>query len=203
MFTGLISDVGTLVSRDGGVFVIRSAYQPASIALGASIACDGCCLTATNVSAEGEGCSFQVDVSNETLARTTLGDWQSGQRINLERSLRAGDEMGGHIVTGHVDGVAEISDLSVDGNAIRMTFTAPVELARFIAQKGSVSLNGTSLTVNEVSGPTFGCALIPHTCSVTTWGDARAGDCVNIEVDVLARYVARHQDVTIAESAHG
>ncbi|MEL6287665.1 MAG: riboflavin synthase [Pseudomonadota bacterium] len=196
MFTGLISDVGTVVSRDGGVFTVRSAYDPASIALGASIAFDGCCLTIVEATAEDAGALLRVDVSNETLSRTALGDWTTGRRVNLERSLRAGDELGGHIVTGHVDGVAQLVEVKADGNATRMTFEAPVDLGGFIAEKGSVSLNGTSLTVNEVDGARFGCALIPHTCSVTTWGDVTTGDRINIEVDVLARYVARHSAYT-------
>jgi riboflavin synthase len=135
-----------------------------------------------------------VDVSNETLNRTTLGAWIIGQQINLERSLRAGDELGGHIVSGHVDGVATVREIKEDGNASRITFEAPSELARFIAEKGSVALNGTSLTVNNVAGTTFDIALIPHTCAVTTWGDIKSGDRANIEVDVLARYVARQGD---------
>lgn len=195
MFTGLISDVGTLVARDGGVFTVRCTYDPASILIGASIAFDGCCLTVTKIEPISEGgCQLMLDVSNETLSRTILGDWAVGDRINMERSLRAGDELGGHIVSGHVDGVAEISDVSEDGNAIRITFLAPAALAGFIAEKGSVALNGTSLTVNNVSGTSFDVALIPHTCAVTTWGTAKTGDRVNIEVDVLARYVARQAD---------
>jgi len=133
-------------------------------------------------------------VSNETLSRTTLGDWAIGDRINMERSLKAGDELGGHIVSGHVDGVARITNVVNDGNAIRITFDVPPDLARFVAEKGSVALNGTSLTVNGVSGTAFDVALIPHTCAVTTWGAAKTGDRVNIEVDVLARYVARQAE---------
>lgn len=197
MFTGLISDVGTLVARDGGVFAVRCSYDPKTILIGASIAFDGCCLTATQIEPlDTGGCVLTLDVSNETLSRTILGDWAVGDQINLERSLRAGDELGGHIVSGHVDGVAEITDLSEDGNAIRITFMAPASLAGFIAEKGSVALNGTSLTVNNVSGHAFDVALIPHTCSVTTWGGAAKGDRVNIEVDVLARYVARQADLS-------
>ena len=194
MFTGLINDVGTLLSRDGGVFNVRSSYDPETILVGASIAFDGCCLTATKIEPKGAGCVLTVDVSNETLSRTTLGAWSVGNKINMERSLRAGDELGGHIVSGHVDGVAEIVDVKEDGNAKRLTFLAPVDLAGFIAEKGSVALNGTSLTVNNVMETSFDVALIPHTCAVTTWGGAQKGGQVNIEVDVLARYVARHAD---------
>jgi len=194
MFTGLISDIGTLEARDGGVFQVSSSYDPATIAIGASIAFDGCCLTATRIIAHERGCLLTVDVSNETLGRTTLGTWSTGRQINMERSLRAGDELGGHIVSGHVDGVATVSEIREDGNTSRITFEAPSELARFIAEKGSVALNGTSLTVNNVAGTSFDIALIPHTCAVTTWGDIKMAGRANIEVDVLARYVARQSD---------
>lgn len=191
MFTGLVSDVGEVMAREGGRFTIRSSYAPASIALGASIAHDGCCLTALEMRAEGDGSIYELDVSNETLSKTTLGSWTAGRRVNLERSLKAGDELGGHIVMGHVDGVARILDIRADGQSRRFTFEAPPELARFIAPKGSVALDGTSLTVNEVEGARFGVNLIPHTLSVTTWGSRKIGDRVNLEIDPLARYVAR------------
>jgi riboflavin synthase len=191
MFTGIISDIGTVLDRTGGVFTIRSRYPAASIALGASIAHDGCCLTVTNVTADGDGSRYTLDVSNETLSKTTLGGWQPGQGVNLERALKAGDEYGGHLVSGHVDGVATIVDLQNDGDSRRFTFEVPKELARFIAPKGSVALDGTSLTVNEVSGNRFGINLIPHTLTVTTWGRKKAGDRVNLEIDLIARYVAR------------
>lgn len=191
MFTGIITDVGTVVERADGRFTIRSAYGVAGIALGASIAHDGCCLTVTSLTADGAGSRYTIDVSNETLSRTTLGHWAAGTRINLERSLRAGDELGGHIVSGHVDGVARIVDLQADGISQRLTFEVPPELARYIASKGSVALDGTSLTVNEVEGRRFGVNLIPHTLTVTTWGTKKLGDSVNIEIDPLARYVAR------------
>jgi len=203
MFTGLISDVGKLEARNGGVFEVSSSYDPATIAVGASIAFDGCCLTARKISPHEQGCLLTVDVSNETLSRSTLGQWSTGDRINLERSLRAGDEMGGHIVSGHVDGVARIAAIREDGNASRITFEAPAELSRFIAEKGSVTLNGTSLTVNNVAGHTFDIALISHTCAVTTWGGVKTGDQVNIEVDVLARYVARQGDFAGVEPGTG
>ncbi len=149
MFTGIISDVGQVVARDGGRYTIRCGYQAETIALGASIACDGCCLTVTSVKPDGAGSIFDVDVSNETLSKTTLGDWQAGTVINLERALRAGDELGGHVVSGHVDGVAKILAITPDGDSQRFSFEVPAGLARFIAPKGSVALSGTSLTVNE------------------------------------------------------
>jgi riboflavin synthase len=186
-----VSDVGEVVAREGGRFTIRSGYAAASIALGASIAHDGCCLTALEMRAEGAGSIYELDVSNETLCKTTLGSWTAGRRVNLERSLKAGDELGGHIVMGHVDGVARILDIREDGQSRRFTLEAPPELARFIAPKGSVALDGTSLTVNEVEGARFGVNLIPHTLSVTTWGTRKTGDRVNLEIDPLARYVAR------------
>jgi riboflavin synthase len=191
MFTGIVTDIGEVIAREGGRLAIRASYHPASIPLGASIACDGVCLTATSVKADGPGSVFTVDVSNETLSKTTLGTWQPGTRLNLERSLRAGDELGGHIVTGHVDGVARILTVTADGESQRFTLEAPAALASFIAPKGSIALDGTSLTVNEVDGPRFGVNLIPHTLTVTTWGARRAGASVNVEIDVLARYVAR------------
>lgn len=191
MFTGLVSDVGEVVARDGGRFTVRSGYKADTIALGASIAHDGCCLTALEMRADGEGSIYELDVSNETLSKTTLGDWMPGRRINLERSLKAGDELGGHIVMGHVDGVAVIRDIRPDGESRRFVLEAPAELARFIASKGSVALDGTSLTVNEVEGVRFGINLIPHTLAVTTWGGKRVGDRINLEIDPLARYVAR------------
>jgi len=192
MFTGLVSDVGEVVGRDGGRFTIRSRYPAAGITVGASIACDGCCLTATSIApTSGGGADFTVDVSNETLSKTTLGAWQAGTRINLERSLRAGDELGGHVVSGHVDGTATIVDVRADGDSRRFLLEAPEHLALYIAPKGSVALDGTSLTVNEVAGNRFGVNLIPHTLTVTTWGAKTPGARVNLEVDQFARYVAR------------
>jgi riboflavin synthase len=191
MFTGIITDIGELTAREGGQLTIRCAYAPESIAIGASIACDGACLTATEVSPAGSGCLFKVDVSNETLSRTTLGDWQPGQRINLERALKAGDELGGHIVSGHVDGVARIVAVRPDGQSLRYTVEVPPDLARFIASKGSVALDGISLTVNDVDQSRFGINVIPHTLTHTTWSAKKPGDRVNLEVDVFARYVAR------------
>ncbi len=191
MFTGIITDVGEVVTRVGGVFTIRSHYEPTTIALGASIAHDGCCLTVTSLAPETGGCSYTLDVSNETLSKTTLGNWQPGRAINLERALKAGDELGGHIVSGHVDGVVRIIDIRSDGDSRRFSFEVPSDLARFMAPKGSVALDGTSLTVNEVEGNRFGVNLIPHTLTHTSWGRKTAGDLINLEIDPLARYVAR------------
>ena len=191
MFTGIISSIGTVVSADGGRFIVRSDYAADTIALGASICHDGVCLTVTSVEPDGAGSRYTLDVSNETLSLTTLGKWVAGQPVNLERALKAGDELGGHIVSGHVDGIARIADIRADGDSRRLTFEAPEALAPFIAPKGSVALDGTSLTVNEVDGARFGVNLIPHTLTVTTWGRKKPGDLVNIEIDPLARYVAR------------
>jgi riboflavin synthase len=192
MFTGLISDVGVIRGADRGRFRIACGYDPASIALGASIACDGCCLTVTRGEVDSDGKTvFDVEASNETLSRTTLGKWRVGRRINLERSLKAGDELGGHLVAGHVDGVAEITSVKADGASLRYQIAAPADLAPFIAEKGSVTLDGTSLTVNSVSGNVFSVNIIPHTLSVTTWGQKAAGETLNLEVDLIARYVAR------------
>ena len=192
MFTGIITDIGIVraVEMRGDMRArIGCGYDMSGVDLGASIASDGVCLT---VVAKGDDW-YDVDISAETLSKTNIGSngWQVGQRLNLERALRVGDELGGHIVSGHVDGVARIVSAVNDGDSLRLTFEAPPELARFVAPKGSVALNGTSLTVNEVEGNRFGINLIPHTQQVTTWGDAREGDAVNLEIDTLARYVAR------------
>ncbi len=191
MFTGIITDIGEVESRNGGQFAIRSAYPAPSIAIGASIACDGVCLTVTTVEVQGLGSRFTVDVSNETLSKSTLGDWRTGRRINLERALKAGDELGGHIVSGHVDGIARIFEIRPDGDSRRFTFEAPEHLAMYVAPKGSVALDGASLTVNEVSGTRFGINIIPHTLTMTTWGAKKPGDPINLEIDQLARYMAR------------
>jgi riboflavin synthase len=193
MFTGIITDVGRIRSLDqrGDLHArIATAYDTAGIDIGASIACDGVCLTVTAKGADW----FDVDISAETLSKSTLGNWAEGDPVNLERALKVGDELGGHIVSGHVDGVAEIVSTRDEGESTRFTFRAPEGLARFIAPKGSVALDGTSLTVNEVEGAEFGVNIIPHTKEVTTWGRAQAGDRVNLEVDTMARYVARLQD---------
>ena len=191
MFTGIISDIGEVDAREGGRFSIRCRYVADSIALGASIACDGACLTATQVVATSGGCTFDVDVSNETLARTTLGTWRPGTRINLERALKAGDELGGHLVSGHVDGLARLSAIRPDGESQRLTLEVAADLAAYVASKGSVALDGISLTVNEVEGNRFGVNVIPHTLTHTTLGAKKPGDSLNFEADLLARYVAR------------
>lgn len=196
MFTGIITDLGEVLSlaAEGDLRArIATHYPVAGIDLGASIACDGVCLTVIATGTEPRGW-FEVQISAETLSKTNLGLWRPGRRLNLERALKVGDELGGHIVSGHVDGLAEIVALHEEGASTRFTFRAPEALAGFIAPKGSVALNGTSLTVNEVSGAEFGVNIIPHTKAVTTWGQARAGDRVNIEIDTLARYVARLRD---------
>jgi len=195
MFTGIITDIGELVTCREGRFAIRCSYPATGIAVGASIACDGACLTATEIAPAGSGCVFKVDVSNETLSRTTLGAWQPGQRINLERALRAGDELGGHIVAGHVDGVGRIVGMQPDGNSRRLTIEAPVELVRYIAPKGSVALDGISLTVNAVEKNRFGINIVPHTLTHTTLGAKKPGDRVNLEADVFARYVVRAMEL--------
>jgi riboflavin synthase len=194
MFTGIITDVGTvdLVSRRGDTtFKIRTTYDPVGIPIGASIACSGACLTVISKGGQAGNSWFQVEVSAETLSKTTLGVWDVGHKINLERSLRVGDEIGGHIVSGHVDGVGEVVSIAPEGDSTRIRIKAPKTLAKFIAPKGSIALDGTSLTVNEVDGAVFGVNIIPHTSKVTTWGDLRAGDKINIEIDMLARYLAR------------
>ncbi|MEQ9520868.1 MAG: riboflavin synthase [Parvibaculum sp.] len=194
MFTGIITDLGKVaaVETPGDTrFVIETAYDPAGIALGASIACDGCCLTVVEKGSMNQTNWFAVDASKETLDCTTLGSWKVGQEINLERALKVGDELGGHIVSGHVDGVGEIVSIHDEGQSKRFKFRAPDALKKFVAPKGSVTLSGTSLTVNEVEGDIFGVNIIPHTQEVTTWGQAKVGDKINLEIDVLARYVAR------------
>ncbi len=193
MFTGIVTDVGRIVeTRIAGDLRARIAtrYDVGRIDIGASIACDGVCLTVVALGSAAEPW-FDVEISAETVSKTNLGRWEPGRRVNLERALKVGDELGGHIVSGHVDGVAEVVSLRPEGGSVRVTFRAPEALARFIAPKGSVALNGTSLTVNGVDGAEFGVNLIPHTQAVTTWGEVAVGDFVNLEVDTMARYVAR------------
>jgi riboflavin synthase len=193
MFTGIITDVGTVrrVAPAGAGtdtrFEIATAYDTAPIALGASICCSGACLT---VVTKGPGW-FAVEASAETLACTTLGAWRTGSRVNLEQALKVGDELGGHIVSGHVDAVAAVAGRREEGGSVRFEIEVPEAFARYIAPKGSVALDGISLTVNEVSGRRFGVNIIPHTQRHTTFEGLRPGDHVNMEVDVLARYVAR------------
>jgi len=190
MFTGLVTGVGrirSIVGTGDCRIEIETSYPIDEIAMGASIACSGVCLTAVELT---DGC-FAVDASEETWSKTTLGEWKAGRALNLERSLRIGDELGGHLVFGHVDGVAKVVERRVDGDSVRFIFEAPNSLAAYIASKGSVALDGVSLTVNEVDGNRFGVNVIPHTAEVTTFGTLEAGDRVNLEVDMLARYVAR------------
>lgn len=192
MFTGLVSGVGTLQERQGARFVIACPYKRKSLHEGASIACDGCCLTIVETAkGKGEGSRFAVEVSNETLGRTTLGSWQEGRCINLERALALGDELGGHLVTGHIDGTATILAREPDGESVRFVLESTQPLAPYIAAKGSVALDGVSLTVNNVDGTRFGVNIIPYTLAHTTWRDRRPGDLVNLEVDLMARYLAR------------
>lgn len=197
MFTGIISDVGTIleVTQMGDTrYVIETSYDTKGIDIGASIACSGVCLTVIE-KMETPSPRFAVEASAETLNVTTAKKWAVGTKLNLERALKMGDELGGHIVSGHVDGIAEIKSIEPDGDSLRFVFAAPEDLAMFIASKGSVTLDGTSLTVNEVRGNNFGVNMIPHTQAVTTWGQSKSGDLINIEIDVLARYVARLKEV--------
>ncbi len=190
MFTGIITDLGRVraVERAGDARVeIITAYDTGEFDIGASIGCSGVCLTVVDKGPEW----FAVNVSAETMSCTTLGAWREGTSVNLERSLRVGDELGGHIVIGHVDGVAEIVERRAEGDSIRFAFVVPEALKRFVAPKGAITLDGVSLTVNEVEDARFGVNIIPHTQAVTTFAEAAPGDEVNVEVDVLARYVAR------------
>jgi riboflavin synthase len=199
MFTGIVSVLGTLAARDGARLSIACSYDPSSLVPGASMACDGCCLTIVSARPDQGGAVFDVEISNETSARTTLGNWHVGRRINLERPLGLGDELGGHLVTGHIDGFATITGRAQDGDSVRFTLESPAKLAKFIAAKGAVALDGVSLTVNEVNGKSFGVNIIPYTLAHTTWRDRKAGDLVNLEVDMLARYVERIASVKASE----
>ena len=190
MFTGIITDIGrvTRLEQRGDLrATIQTGYDTGSIDIGASIACDGVCLTVIALSRD----SFDVEISAETVSKTSVAGWTDGSRLNLERALKVGDELGGHMVSGHVGGVAKVTLVEDEGDSTRVLLQVPGALARFVAPKGSVALNGTSLTVNEVNGATFGVNFIPHTKTVTTWGDVSEGDDVNLEIDTLARYVAR------------
>lgn len=197
MFTGIVSDIGEVLETEqqGDLRArIGTRYDVSGIDIGASIASDGVCLTVIATGTQtGSGPRnwYDVQISAETVSKTNLARWSPGARVNLERALKVGDELGGHIVSGHVDGVAEVVAVTPQGDSLRVTFRAPRDLARFIAPKGSVALNGTSLTVNEVEGTDFGINFIPHTQKATTWGDVAVGDLVNLEVDTMARYVAR------------
>jgi len=198
MFTGIVTDIGSVLKlTKNGVLRARigTQYDVAGIDIGASIACDGVCLTVVALGGKPQNW-FDVEISGETRSRSTIGanSWAVGKRLNLERPLKVGDELGGHIVAGHVDGVATVRAVTRDGDSTRMVLHAPDDLARFIAAKGSVALNGVSLTVNDVAARDFGINLIPHTLTVTTWGDVGVGDIVNLEIDTMARYAARLQD---------
>ncbi|MEI6799140.1 MAG: riboflavin synthase [Pseudomonadota bacterium] len=193
MFTGIVTDQGEVLSlhQEGDLRArIGTQYDTSRIDIGASIACEGVCLTVIDLGQSPRNW-FDVQISAETVSKTNLPSWKIGTRLNLERALKVGDELGGHIVSGHVDGVAEVVAVQPEGDSLRVTFRAPDSLAKFIAPKGSIALNGTSLTVNEVDGATFGINFIPHTQAVTTWGQVAVGDKVNLEVDTMARYVAR------------
>ena len=196
MFTGIVTDVGTVAAvkplREGVGLRIDTAYDQQGIAIGASISCAGVCLTVTALPEGGSNARwFEVEAWEEALRLTTAMGWKSGTRINLERALKIGDELGGHIVSGHVDGTAEIIERKDEGDAVRFTLEAPRDLAKFIAPKGSVALDGTSLTVNKVEGARFDVLLIHHSLTVTTWGERQVGDRVNLEIDTMARYAAR------------
>ena len=198
MFTGIITDIGTIASvttlADTRV-VVRSGYDPATIDLGASIACSGVCLTVIDKGSDADGHWFAVDVSGETISRTADRQWIEGRRLNLERAMKLGDELGGHIVTGHVDGIGEIVSVVEEGGSKRIRIAAGPEIAPFVAVKGSITLDGVSLTINEVEDEagsvTIGVNIIPHTGEVTTIGALAAGESINIEIDVLARYLGR------------
>ena len=193
MFTGIVTDIGKVLELEqrGDLRArIGTAYDIDGIDIGASIACNGVCLTVIALGREPQNW-FDVEISAESVGLTNVGDWAIGTRLNLERALKVGDELGGHIVSGHVDGVAEVIAMQDEGDSTRVTFRAPEELAKFIAPKGSVALNGTSLTVNEVDGTDFGINFIPHTKVATTWGDVAVGDRINLEIDTMARYIAR------------
>jgi riboflavin synthase len=193
MFTGIVTDIGEITAvKPGGQagdrrFVIRTRHDMKPVAIGASIACSGCCLTVIEKGADW----FAVEASGESLDKTHLGDWKQGSRINLEMSLKLGDELGGHLVYGHVDGVGKVAAMTPEGGSVRFVFEVPADLAPFIASKGSVAVDGISLTVNEVRGNRFGVNVISHTQAVTTLGQAKVGQRVNLEVDMLARYVQR------------
>jgi len=199
MFTGIISDIGTIskMEQHGDLRArINTRYDHTGIDIGASIACSGVCLTVIEKGALDGQNWFDVEISAETTSKTNIGaKWQTGAKINLERALKVGDELGGHIVSGHVDGVATVTAIADEGDSTRVTFEAPRALAKFIAPKGSVALNGTSLTVNGVDGVCFDVNFIPHTKSETTWGQLTLGDPINLEIDTLARYVARLKDM--------
>ncbi|TDW27915.1 riboflavin synthase alpha chain [Rhizobium azibense] len=205
MFTGIVTDIGMIESvsamNEGVKLRVVSNYDPKTIDMGASISHSGICLTVTGLPDEGNnGRWFEVEAWEEALRLTTLASWKEGTRVNLERSLKIGDELGGHIVSGHVDGKAEILSVTTEGDATRFRLRAPEHLAKFVAPKGSIALDGTSLTVNAVEGTDFDVLLIRHTLEVTTWGEREAGDFVNFEVDTMARYAARLAEFPAAKA---
>ncbi len=198
MFTGIITDIGEITALDTGGdtrITIKTAFDTSTIEFGASIACSGVCLTVVDKGNDW----FSVDVSAETLSCTALGDWQSGTKVNLERALKVGEELGGHLVTGHVDGVGEVISVEPDGDSKRFIFSLPPSLKAYVAEKGSITINGASLTVNEVKDEQdrtlFHVNIIPHTQEKTTFGNLTFGDRINIEIDILARYVARMREI--------
>lgn len=199
MFTGIITDIGRVRAAartgqgagEGRRFEIETAFDVNDVAIGASIACAGACMTVVDKGQHGTKGWFAIEVSAESLSKTTLGAWDGGTRMNLERAMRLGDELGGHIVSGHVDGVGELVERRADGDSARFTFRVPTALTKYVSPKGSVTIDGVSLTINEVAGDTFGVNLIPHTQTATTLGALEAGAKVNVEIDMLARYVAR------------
>ena len=193
MFTGIVTHIGSVrqIIKGGDTRLeITVPFETGDLDIGASVACSGACMTVIEKGADW----FAVSVSGESLAKTTLGRWHRGTAVNLERALKAGDEMGGHIVSGHVDGVGALVSMAREGDSTRMTFEAPESLRQFIASKGSITIDGISLTVNDVGSTTFDINVIPHTQAVTTIGERQVGDAVNLEIDMLARYVARLQD---------
>ena len=201
MFTGIVTDIGKIVELEkrGDLRArIKTSYDMSTVAIGASIACDGICLTVIKTGSN----YFDVEISAESVEKTHIkfDTWIIGASLNLERALKVGDELGGHLVSGHVDGVVEIIDMKEEGDSTRFVFSAPPDLQKFIAPKGSVALNGTSLTVNEVHSSNFGVNIIPHTKEVTTWGFSKIGDQLNLEIDTLARYVARLNEVNTASN---
>ena len=196
MFTGIVTDVGEVLAVEPQAEGLRrlrigTSYDPKTIAIGASIACSGVCLTVVEAGAGNARNWFAVDAAAETLAITTAGQWRAGTKLNLERALKIGDELGGHIVAGHADGVAELVSREDLPDMARLTFRAPLPLMRFVAQKGSVAIDGVSLTVNDVTREAFSVLIIPHTLKVTTIGALKAGDRINLEIDLMARYAAR------------
>ena len=202
MFTGIISDIGTIrktENRGDLRAAIGCAYDPDGIDIGASISCSGVCLTVVDKGRDANGGWFTVDISGETQSRTAKGQWHEGSKLNLERALKVGDELGGHIVTGHVDGIGEVVSVTPDGDSHRVVVKLPAELAPYVAAKGSITVDGISLTVNNVEdgadGTSFALNIIPHTAAVTTFADLKAGQPVNLEIDVLARYLKRMEDL--------